>query len=125
MCKIKLEEIFMENYSTVSLSNLKGGAAVEMFDYELKKVLENILDVNTEHKAIREIQLTVKCLPSKNDRRIVDYHIQVKSKLAPFKSSGSQMFVGKENNRIIAREQIINQGLLFEPAEVKNIKGVK
>ena len=36
------------NKEQISLANLKGGAALELFDFELQNVLENIMDPNTK-----------------------------------------------------------------------------
>jgi len=41
----------------VSLETLKGGAAVQLFDEELQKVLANIMDPNTEAGAVRSVRL--------------------------------------------------------------------
>ena len=58
----------------LSLVNLEGGAAVEMFDIALQKVLENIHDINTTDGP-REINLKVKAKPMGDDRSIVGYSI--------------------------------------------------
>lgn len=50
----------------LSLVNLGGGAAVEMFDEALEKVLENILDPNTEAKTKRVITLKMTISPAEN-----------------------------------------------------------
>jgi hypothetical protein len=53
----------MEDEPSVSLQNLGGGAAIELFDLELQKVLENISDENTRPAVVREITLKVKIKP--------------------------------------------------------------
>lgn len=63
-----------EEEVTMSLLNLKGGAAVEMFDRQLQRVYNNIADVNTSLKE-REITLKVKFNPSK-DRSLLAIHIE-------------------------------------------------
>jgi len=55
-----------EEYQVVSLASLCKGAAIERFDDELKKVLENMMDVNTG-VGPREIVLKVRLKP--NDDR--------------------------------------------------------
>ena len=44
-----------EDFRKVSLTNLGNGAAVELFDHELQKVLANIDDPNTDPKEKRKI----------------------------------------------------------------------
>ena len=39
----------------LGLENLMGGAAIERFNHELARVLENVNDINTEATAAREI----------------------------------------------------------------------
>ena len=51
----------------LSLANLGGGAAVEKFDTELQKVLDNIADPNTVENAGREVTLKVKIKPKERD----------------------------------------------------------
>lgn len=43
----------------VTLVSIGGGAAVELFDIELERVLANIKDVNTDPKTRRRITLVV------------------------------------------------------------------
>lgn len=74
----------MSDYKEVNLNSINSGAATELFDEEFKKVIKNIMDVNTSAQASREIQITVKIRPSK-DRQTATTLIQVKSKLAPLK----------------------------------------
>ncbi len=54
----------------LSLVNINGGAAVEMFDIALQKVIENIHDINTA-TGDREVNLKVKLTPLPENRGIV------------------------------------------------------
>ena len=63
----------------LSLVTLQGGAAVEMFDIALQKVLENIHDINTTAEA-REITLKVKIKPMDENRSIIVYGITCPTK---------------------------------------------
>ncbi len=62
----------------VSLVNINGGAAVEMFDHELEKVMANISDINTGMGA-RSVTLKVTIKPSDEGRTVVGYAIEAKS----------------------------------------------
>lgn len=85
----------------LTLSNVGHGAAIELYDQELRKVLENILDPNTEPESIRSITLRIKFAPTK-DRVEVAVGVEADSKLAPFKGAGSLAFVGRKNGEVIA-----------------------
>lgn len=79
----------------LSLVNLKEGAAVEMFDNALDKVMDNINDPNTTSKA-REIKLVVKFIPSE-DRSYVAYSISCDPKLMSQEPEQSIALVKTDN----------------------------
>jgi len=87
----------------LSLITLKGGAAIEMFDFELQKVLDNIMDPNTVAEAVREITLKVKIKPDK-DRTFGPIAICPSCKLAPQEPVMSQIFFGQDKDGAIAHE---------------------
>lgn len=76
----------------VSLLNLAGGGAIERFDEELKRVLENIADVNTA-LGNRQIQLTVKIQPTDMKRNLCKVSFQCTSKILPSMSVQTQFYV--------------------------------
>ena len=71
----------LKDIEMMTLAKLGGGAAVELFDREFQKVVENIVNPNTPAETTREITLTVKMKPSK-DREFSQTDISVKSKMA-------------------------------------------
>jgi len=82
------------NEEKLSLVNIEGGAAVEMFDLALQKVLENINDINTSDAA-REITLKVKVKPMDENRSIIVYSI-----VCPTKTCGQDPVKGVADLRI-------------------------
>lgn len=88
---------------TVSLDTLGGGAAVERFQYEFMRVLDNIIDLNTNPTATRQVQLTVKIKPNE-DRTFCINEILVTSKLAPVKPAVTSMHVSQTLNGAVATE---------------------
>lgn len=96
----------MENLNgqiPVSLDTLGGGTAVERFQYELMRVLENIIDLNTNPTATRQVQLTVKIKPNE-DRTFCINEILVTSKLAPIKPAVTSMHVSQTLGGVLATE---------------------
>lgn len=87
----------------VGIENLGRGAAVELFNDELTRVLSNILDPNTDAKAVRSLTLTVKFKPSE-ERDLAPTIIEVKSKLASPKGVGTVVFIGKKAGQAVATE---------------------
>jgi hypothetical protein len=85
-----------------SLLNLGRGSAIERFDDELARVVDNILDVNTTDAA-RTITLTVTFKPAK-DRGRCDVGVKIASKLAPAEPFETVIFVGRDGRGPIAVE---------------------
>lgn len=77
------------------------GAAVELFEQELKRVLENVLDPNTEPEAKRAITLKVTVTPNK-ERTQIGVSVEADSRLAPFRGAGSVAFIGRKRGEVIA-----------------------
>ena len=97
----------------LSLANLNHGAAIELFDFELQKVLDNIMDPNAKAEAIREITLKVKIKPNK-DRSFGPVTIEPSCKLAGPAPVVTQAFFGMEAGKAVAHEYNSKQGDLFE-----------
>lgn len=87
---------------TLTLLNIGNGAAVELFQQELGKALENILDPNTEPEATRTIMLKVKVTPTSEERNQIAVTVEADSKLAPFRGAGSLAYVGRRRGEIVA-----------------------
>jgi len=107
----------------VNLATIAGGAAVELFEQELGKVVENILDPNTEADAARTITLTIKLKPN-NERNIGSVSVAAKSSLAAFRAASTQMFFGRLEGRPVAVEHDPKQ-LQMEFDEVSKPRAIR
>ena len=92
----------MHESDLTSLDNLGGGAAVERFNDALSRVIENIMDVNTDDKA-REITLKVKLKPNASRQRC-DVIYAVSTKTSPAEALTTTLYVGKAGGDFIASE---------------------
>lgn len=112
----------LPNETVVSLTTLNQGAAIELFDAELRKVLADIADPNTTAKAKRAISLTVVFAPDE-DRSMAMIGIDCKSKIAGRRGSATRIFFGFMNGQPVAVEAHPNQGRLFdkEPGKLKTV----
>ena len=90
------------NEDRVSLANLARGAALERFDDELQRVLNNIADPNTADGA-RELKLTVKIKPDAS-RGTGKVEIICSSKTQPAKPCATMIFIGQEGKQAVAFE---------------------
>lgn len=93
----------MSEVLEVSLDTLAGGAAVERFNYELRRALENIGDFNTRADQVRSVTLTLKMKPS-DDRSFINADIQVSSKLAPIRPEPTSIYLTQSDGKIRATE---------------------
>lgn len=111
----------MDEYPKLSLTNIKEGAAVEMFDLQLEKVLANINDINTDNKT-RSITLTMAITPSE-DRTLLTISLDCTSKIRHQEKQKVYADIKiDERGRAFAVERQQLQRTLF-PAVVVPMKG--
>lgn len=108
----------------VSLENLGGGAAVEMFDHQLKRVLENVQDPNTPWKTPRRVTLTVIIQPDEG-REGATVQVAAESKLVAPASYKTQFMLGRGKNSGHAQEYPQRQFEWTFPENVKDFPELK
>ncbi|MFT8352356.1 replication terminator protein [Clostridium saccharoperbutylacetonicum] len=79
----------------ISLDNFADGALAEKVNVELKKVLENIADLNTDYKIKRKLTIDI-TLSAQEDRELALVDINTKIKLAQPKSVGTRIIIGTD-----------------------------
>lgn len=109
----------MSEEKYVSLDTIGQGAALEMFQAELDKVLTNILDPNTRPTTVRRITLSVDIKPDE-DRSFGTVAISTAAKLAPVKAVGTAIYIGSRAGHPVATERD-NRQLAFD----ENVVGIK
>lgn len=103
----------MSSDSTVSLETIAGGAAVERFNDELAKVVENILDPNTKAEQKRKIVMTFEFTPTAT-RGFGTCNVIAEAKLAAPVPVGTGLYFGLDGKGYpIVTEQAQNQPNLF------------
>ena len=107
----------------VTLENLGGGAASEMFSDSLAKVIENIVNPNTKPDAVRTITLKMKVKPDKNQRSLCTVELSCDEKLAAVMPFETAMFVGMEHGVVAASEYAPQQATLFDQSTEKTTPG--
>ena len=80
----------------INIGNINNGAAIDLFDQALAKVLENIADLSTEPTATRAITLTVVFKPH-SDRIKVETEMGVAAKLATPERSKAHVFLARSD----------------------------
>jgi hypothetical protein len=98
----------------VTLANLARGAADQLFDASLQKVVENILDINTDLEAVRTISLEVTIKPVNTDRSQADVKVKAKTKLAGLCGAETVIYLGRHAGRPVAVEHDPRQIGMFD-----------
>lgn len=75
-----------------SILQMAKGAVQERVDYEVSRVVDNILDPNTEATAKRKITLTIELKPDP-DRQVITMNATAKSTLAATKPIGTALAI--------------------------------
>jgi len=78
----------------LSLDNIGGGVALDLFNEKLQEVMENILDPSTEEKAVREITIKFKFKPN-GERTVNKVAVLGSVKLGPTKAYDTKAFIGQ------------------------------
>ncbi len=92
----------------VSLLQAMQGAINERVDYEMQKVVDNILDVNTEAKKKRTLTVILELTPDE-DRRLISLDVSTKSKLQPVKPISSSLVLGPDANGEVQLAEWVNE----------------
>ena len=77
-----------KNIDRSSILQMARGAFQERVDYEMGRVVDNILDLNTKATAKRKITLTIELTPD-DERQTISVAVQAKATLAPQRPSAS------------------------------------
>jgi hypothetical protein len=84
------------DYKQVTLETLNSGAGFDLFDFEWRKLLENIRDPNTKPDAVRKVKIEIAVKPAK-DRRNASTSVSVNANLAKVVPHESSIVIGIEN----------------------------
>lgn len=117
----------MDERVSKSILEMCNGAFQERTDYEMKRLIENILDPNTDPVAKRKIQITLELKPDA-DRSTVAVYCSVKSTLAPTYPVATMLYVAANDTVIEMTPQMpgqldIDGGEQEAPAQLRLIAG--
>lgn len=81
----------------LDLNTLANGSVAERINEELRNVLQNISDPNTDAKKVRKLTLTIS-LRSDDQRNLAQVNIVAKTSLAPAKDIETKILLDYDNN---------------------------
>lgn len=87
----------------VDLATLARGAVSEKFEYELQKILRNILDPNTDPTKARSLTLKITFKPDFN-RESTMVQVNATSSLAPEMPVTTALYIEERNGMVSASE---------------------
>lgn len=94
----------------LNIANLAKGALLERADVEIKRILENISDKNTDFKKARKLTLTLDFKALDEDREAIKVDLQAKSSIAPYNAVSTQIYIDKDDNgEVVAQEFVKGQ----------------
>ena len=106
----------MKKEAYFNVANVADGALVEQVDAEIRKVLENIADPNTDPCAKRKIVIHL-TFEGTDDRDIADVSFQTKAVLCPSKKQTTRIaFEKAPNGQMVAEE--LRKGKLRGQTEI-------
>lgn len=80
----------------LTLASMCAGGVQERIDRALAKISDNILDLNTDAKKKRILDVKITLTPSEDDREDVSVEVQTSVKLAPEMGLKTQLFINKD-----------------------------
>lgn len=80
-----------------NISELQEGAVQEKVDREVKRIVENIIDPNTEFKPKRKLTIDI-TFESDESRQVINTTAEVKTKLAPPVPVATTLLAGRNQN---------------------------
>lgn len=88
----------------ISLFDLLDGGVKELAALNLRRVLDNIRDVNTDAKKTRSLTVKFTFLPNE-DRDAVNVDIVVDCKTVPIRAVATTLDIGEDNGQTVAVER--------------------
>lgn len=95
----------MDNYKQIDLLSINNGAAVDLFQEEFNKVMQNISDLSIASDSPREIKLVFKIKPNKN-RTNASCVIQASSRLASVSAHEGSMWLSTKGAFVVDHRQM-------------------
>lgn len=111
----------------LNLSSLASGGVQENFDMEVKKLLENVQDPNTDAEKPRKLVMTLTLQPDES-RELIKLDSQIKLTMAPTKSVTTNLIAGLNPNGEVEAQELKSgaKGQMYfdEEATVRTDTGV-
>ena len=98
----------MQNLDKESILSMAMGAITERADYEMSRILDNILDMNTSPTKKRTLTLTIELTPD-SERRNIRVATIAKSKLEPTNPVATSLYLTADGNGEMVAVEMVPQ----------------
>ena len=105
----------------LTLASMCAGGVQERIDRALAKISDNILDLNTDAKKKRVLDVKITLAPNEDDREDVSVEVQTSVKLAPEMGLKTQLFINKDFRSGVTLDDC---GMSMNPEEVEEEKPI-
>ena len=105
----------------LSIDNVCSGGVPEIFERELREILKNIADVNTDPETTRKIVFEFVFEPF-DDRSGATIRFRCKSRLAPVEEVTGQCFLQRRGTEFVAVPRDPKQARLFAQSATESDK---
>lgn len=92
-------------FEELSVMSIDGGRAIQAVDYQLKKVIDNCLDVNTDPKTKRTVTLKITISPTA-DRTKAEITYEATPKFASDAAGADTLTFGRDQKGYVQNGQI-------------------
>lgn len=99
--------------NSLSLEQIKHGAAIEMANAELQKIFDDIADPNKEGTSVRKMTLEVVFSPTE-DAMAGTCVVRCKSTLGKQRDVATTVYFGKAEGKAWCSERNANQPMMFQ-----------
>ena len=97
-----------KNIDRSSILQMARGEFQERVDYEMGRVVDNILDLNTKATAKRKITLTIELTPD-DERQTISVAVQAKATLAPTNPVATALCITSDGNGEMVVAEMVPQ----------------
>lgn len=99
----------MNNKTEKSILEMARGGFLERVDYEMSKILANIMDANTKATGKRKLTITMELIPD-DDRTTISVGFTAKSTLVPTNPVGTSLYItGNEATGEVCAVEMVPQ----------------
>ena len=97
-----------EKVNKESILRMAAGAIEEKVDYEVTRVIENILDINTKPDAKRKIVISLEFQPD-SERKHIGLNVTAKSTLCPTAATSTSLCITADGNGEMVVAEMVPQ----------------